>query len=80
MKPVRNLLALWRAFPRSQSIKAAPVPANDLDFRMLPEPICGILRGTLWLHVDDLPTLQIDNDRSISFTFSPSPIVYTNHS
>ena len=80
MKPIRDLLGLWRALPCSLRIKAAPVSADDLNFGMALEPSRRFLYGTLWQHVDDFPALQIDDDRSIPITPAPAPIIDANHS
>jgi hypothetical protein len=80
MKPIRDLLCLWRALPCSLRIKSAPVSADDLNFRVLLEPRRRFLYGTLWQHVDDFPALQIDDDRSIAISPAPAPIIDANHS
>jgi len=71
---------LWRPVPRSLSIKPAPVPADDLDFGMLPEPFCGIFHRSFLLHFDNFPALQIDDDRSIAIASAPAPVIDANDS
>jgi hypothetical protein len=80
VKPIRNLLRLWRALPCSLRIKSAPVSAYDFNFGMALEPSRRVLYGTLWQHVDDFPALQIDNDRSIPITPAPAQIIDANYS
>ena len=80
MKAVGDLLCLRSPVPRSLSIKPAPVPADDLDFWMLPEPFCGFLHRSFWLHLDNFPALQIDDDRSIAIASAPAPVINANNS
>jgi hypothetical protein len=57
MEAVGDLSGLWRAPARSLCIKAAAIPANDLDPGMLVKPLSRPFRRAIRQHVDHLSSL-----------------------
>jgi len=55
--------------------RTAAIAADDLDTRMLLEPICCHAGGTLRKKVDNLPLFQVHDDGPVSRALAPCPIV-----
>jgi len=75
MKAISDLPGLRRSLSNALCIKTAAVAADDFDFRMLLDPIGSLFGGTGFEHVCNDPTFKIDNDRSVTETFAPAPII-----
>ena len=75
MKAISDLSSLRRSLPNALCVKTAAVAADDLDFRMLLDPIRSLLGGAGFEHVCNDPTFKIDNNRSVIKTFAPAPII-----
>ena len=63
------------ALTRALRVQPAPVMTYGLHFGVLREPIRRCLRRTLRDHVDDLPSLQVDDDRRVGPALAPTPVV-----
>jgi len=75
MEAVSDLLGLGRALTNSLCVEPASIAADDLDLGMLREPFRCLLRRSDRQHVDDVATLQINDDRPIGETLAPAPVV-----
>ncbi len=80
MEAVGDLPRLRRAFMCALGEGTAAIAADDLDVRMLLEPVRCRARRTIRQKVDHLTPLQVDDDGPISGTLSPRPIVNAHHS
>src|ERR1700712_5480721 len=75
MEPVGHLPGLRRALTGTFGVKAASVPADDLDAGMLSQPLAGGLGRPVRQHVDHLPPLQVDHDCPVAAALLPRPVV-----
>ena len=65
MEAVSDLLGLGRALTNSLCVEPASIAADDLDLGMLREPFHCLRRRSDRQHVNDVATLQINDDRPI---------------
>jgi hypothetical protein len=75
VKTVSDLSRLRRALARGVCIKSSAIAADDLDFRMLLEPVSRGPGRAIRQQFHHLATLQVDDDRPESHTFPPSPFI-----
>ena len=75
MKPVGDLPRLRRTLLRALGERTAAIAADDLDTRMLLEPICCHAGSALRKKIDNLPLFQIHDDGPVSRALAPCPIV-----
>jgi hypothetical protein len=79
MKPIRNLRRGGGSLPCPISIGGRAIAGDDLDPRMLLEPLRQ--RGTLavWQERDGLMAFQVDEDGAICVAFPEGEIVHSQH-
>src|SRR4051812_2953704 len=79
MEAVSDLPRLRCSLTRALQLQAAAVAANDLDLAMLLEPARRRIRRAVREQVDDLPLLQVHDDRSVGPSLAPAPVVNSRH-
>ena len=79
MKAIGDLPCLGRSLTRAVSIKAGAVSVDDVDFRMTGKPPGSHNDGSVRQHIENLPPLQVHQDRSVIHAFLPAPVIDANH-
>jgi hypothetical protein len=79
MEPISHLARLRRTLANSLRIKAAAIPADDLDGRVLSQPLGRSLDTAVIQNVDNRATLEINHDGPVSCCSSPAPVIDANH-
>jgi hypothetical protein len=75
VKAVSDLSRLRRTLTHGVRIKTSAIAADDLDFRMPPEPVSRGAGRAIRQQLHHLTTLQVDDDRPESHSFPPSPFI-----
>lgn len=79
MKPIGYLPGLRCAFTDGLRIETAAVPADDLDGRMVTQPLGRTLDAAIVQYVDHRATLEINHDGPIVCRTPPTPVIDANH-
>ena len=74
----RQLPRLRRAFLRALGEQSAAIAADDLDVKMLPEPISSHASGALRKEIEHLPSLQVHDCRPVCGALAPCPVIDTD--
>jgi hypothetical protein len=72
VEAVAHLPRLRRAFGGAAGVQAASVAADQLDLRAPAEPAGGRCGGPVRQDVEDLATLQVDDDRPVGRSLAPA--------
>jgi hypothetical protein len=75
METISHLPCPRRTLTRALRIEPASVPADNLDFGMSLEPSRCLLDRADGQHVNDIPALQVHDDRAIGKALAPAPVV-----
>ncbi len=75
MEPVGNLRSLRCPLACRLRKKAATIPADDFNLRVLAQPFCAAFNASIREDIDDCVSFEIDNDGSVSLGFAPAPII-----
>ena len=73
-----GLLSLWCALTGSVRIEAITIAVDDLDFRMLLEPICRSICPAICQQIHHTAALQVDDNRAEFGALPPSPLIDTS--
>ncbi|ESZ04466.1 hypothetical protein X737_36885 [Mesorhizobium sp. L48C026A00] len=79
MEPISHLARLRCALTDSLRIQAAAVSADDLDGRVVPQPLCCTLDAPIIENVNNRATLEINHDGAVSRRSPPTPVIYADH-
>ena len=79
MKPIGYLPGLRCAFTDGLRIETAAVPADDLDGRMVTQPLGRTLDAAIVQYVDNRATLEINHDGPIVCRTPPTPVIDANY-
>ncbi len=79
MKPIGDLLGLRCAFTGGLRIQAAAVATDNLDGRMVTQPLGRTLDAAVIQYVDDRAALEVDHHGPIARRAPPTPIIDTDH-
>src|SRR3954447_10487598 len=79
MPAIRHLYRLRRSLGCPLGITTGAVTTDDLDTRVSLEPSGKTLCGTVWQKVYHRASFQIDQNRAIAMSSTPSPIVNAQH-
>ncbi len=79
MKPIGYLPGLRCAFTDGLRIETTAVPADDLDGRVVTQPLGRTLDAAIVQYVDNRATLEINHDGPIVCRTPPTPVIDANH-
>ena len=75
VEAIRDLSRLWRTLACGVGIKTSPIAADNLDLRMLLEPVSRGSGRAIRQQLHPLTTLQVHDDRPEIRAFPPSPFI-----
>src|SRR4051812_30754320 len=78
MKSVSHLSCSRCASSPSVSVCFSTVTTDQLYCRMLLEPGCETVCRSVWEQINRPPRLQVDEYRTVSVAFAPSPVINAN--
>src|ERR671938_2171957 len=79
MKPIRHLYRIGRSAGCAIAIGARTVAADDLNTRMLLQPIGEGLGGAIRQEVNRAMRVKINDNRAIGLAFTFGPVIDTDH-
>lgn len=79
MKPIGHLPRLRCTFTDGLRIQTAAIPADDLDRRMVTQPLGRTLDAPIVQNVDHRAALEINHDGPIACRPPPTPVIDANH-
>jgi len=79
MPAIGYLYGAGRSTPGAVGIHAGPVPCDDLNPGMPLQPSRHAAGAPVRQKIDHAITLQINDDRAVSRSAAPRPIIYPNH-
>ena len=79
MKPVGHLGGGRRPVAGALGIGTGPIPRDDLDPGVFPQPLRDGLGGPLGEQGHGLPALEVHQDRAIGVPFPQGEIVHPQH-
>ena len=80
MPTIGYLLCFRRSVPGSTRIRASPIPGDDFNTRMVRKPSRERFLLPIGQQIDNVVRFQIDQDRSVTLSAPPSPIVDAENS
>ena len=78
VEAIRDLPRLWCALTGRVRIEAIAIAVDDLDFGMLPEPICHSCCHAICQQVNHTAAFQVDDNRAEFRALPPSPLIDTS--
>ena len=79
MKTIGDLPRLGRSLPRSVSIEAGAVTADDFDFGVALQPCRGGSGRAIREQVNHAPRLEIDDHGPVCHALLPGPVINSGH-
>jgi hypothetical protein len=76
VETISDLNCVRRSAPRTVCVTARPVTTEELDARMSTQSRDECVQFAVRKQVDDMMPLKINENRPISLTFAPCPIVH----
>jgi len=77
VEAVSDLACLWCTLTGRVGIKAIAIAVDNLDFRMLPEPICHPVCRAIGKQIHHTAALQVRDNRAEFRALPPSPLIDT---
>jgi hypothetical protein len=78
VEAINDLPRLWCALTGRVRIEAIAIAVDDLDFRMLLEPVCHSVCRTVCQQIHHTAALQVHDNGAEFCTLPPSPLIDTS--